>query len=244
MSRTILALLALIVAAADSLEDFKVKSCTTTWPEDGGNSIDDAASTECEIVVKGRTASSILEALGADSTGWMAKGNRDSGGGTGGGAEGESSPSPPPAPCDIDGFETFCEHWTACTTPPASAMLSDDGQRCLYSRLNTFDPTKTLLEQNVDYPFHKVTFLAGPDHVAKLAKWHCTADGRGEATLGCGFLNPPTGDGYWTVVFAAPCPNSKWQVPLPHVKTSHPPAATTYTHPSSRTLAGPVWRAS
>ena len=200
MYRTIL--VALIFAPAESLEDFKVKSCTTKWPEDGGNSMDEADSTECVIVVKGRTASSIIEALGADLTGRWDEGFFNL----------NASPSPPPAPCDIDGFETFCEHWKNCTTPPASAMSSDDGQRCLYSRLNTFDPKKTLLEQNVDYPFHKVTFLAGPDHVAKLAKWHCTPDGRGEATLGCGFLNPPTGDGYWTVVFAAPCPNSKWQV--------------------------------
>jgi len=63
MYRTVLALLALFVAAADSLDGFKVKSCTVKWPEDGGNSMDDADSTECEIVVKGRTVNSILEGM-------------------------------------------------------------------------------------------------------------------------------------------------------------------------------------
>ena len=81
--------------------------------------------------------------------------------------------------------------------------------------MNQIDQKKTVLEQNVGGADKKVTFISGPDHVAKLAKWHCSAVGRGAATLGVGWTSPSTSVGYWYVVFAAPCPNNKWQVSLP-----------------------------
>lgn len=117
-----------------------------------------------------------------------------------------------PSACDIDGFDTFCEHWIAGTSPPASAMSSDDG-RCLYSRMGGIDTEKKLLEHNVGGGHQKITFVGGPDHVMKLSKWHKSPEGRGYATLGVGWPNPSTDTGYWYLVFAAPCPNSKWQVP-------------------------------
>lgn len=128
--------------------------------------------------------------------------------------------------CDIDGFDIFCEHWIAGTTPPASAMSSDDG-RCLYSCMGGIDTEKKLLEHNVGGAFQKITFIGGPDHVMKLSKWHSTPEGRGYATLGVGWANPSRESSYWYLVFAAPCPNSKWQVPSQRV-----PAIPGTRHPS------------
>eukprot|EP00964_Phaeocystis_antarctica_P014659 scaffold8104_cov62-Phaeocystis_antarctica.AAC.1 len=91
-------------------------------------------------------------------------------------------------------------------------MSSDDG-RCLYSRMGGIDTEKKLLEHNVGGGHQKITFVGGPDHVMKLSKWHKSPKGRGYATLGVGWPNPSTDTGYWYLVFAAPCPNSKWQVP-------------------------------
>ena len=75
-------------------------------------------------------------------------------------------------PCKIKGFETFCKHWNNCKRAPAHSVST--GGRCLYSRMGALDPDKSLREQTMSGPYSKVTFVAGPDNVAKLAKWHCT----------------------------------------------------------------------
>ena len=92
-----------------------------------------------------------------------------------------ASPSPPSTlqstPCKIKGFETFCKHWNACTRAPAHSV-STPGGRCLYSRMGTLKPEKSLREQTMSGPYSRVTFVAGPDTVSKLAKWHCTPGSR------------------------------------------------------------------
>ena len=97
-----------------------------------------------------------------------------------------ASPSPPSTlqstPCKIKGFETFCKHWNNCKRAPAHSV-STPGGRCLYSRMGALDPDKSLREQTMSGPYSKVTFVAGPDTVSKLAKWHCTPGSRRTPTL-------------------------------------------------------------
>ena len=88
----------------------------------------------------------------------------------------EESCAPPTlqsTPCKIKGFETFCKHWNNCTRAPAHSV-STPGGRCLYSRMGALKPDKSLREQTMSGSYSKVTFVAGPDNVAKLAAWHCT----------------------------------------------------------------------
>ena len=86
-----------------------------------------------------------------------------------GAAGAENQPS---IPCKIKGFKTFCKYWDSCTKAPANSVTSNG--RCLYSRMGTLNPDASLRDQNMSGSYSKVTFVSGPDTVAKLAEWHCT----------------------------------------------------------------------
>ena len=90
-----------------------------------------------------------------------------------GAAGAENQPS---IPCKIKGFKTFCKYWDSCTKAPANSVTSNG--RCLYSRMGTLNPDASLRDQNMSGSYSKVTFVSGPDTVAKLAEWHCTPGSR------------------------------------------------------------------
>lgn len=107
-------------------------------------------------------------------------------------------------PCRIKGFETYCAAWNSCQQAPEESVSSGDG-RCLYSRISGWDASKTPAETDLGASYKRVNFLSQGFQVVRLAKAHCTPEGRGDAILAAGWFKPDTSYPFFSVVFAAPC---------------------------------------